>query len=92
MIDHNIRIKLIDSIEEAEKEMEKIGVDIQGIKIMTPRLLYRVIKLENVDNRAAIIIKQEMLASGSDAALSRDAFDLSNKKGDVLLMGTIISD
>jgi dihydropteroate synthase len=89
MIKHNIRIRLIDSIEEAEREMEGIGVDIQGIKIMAPKLLYRVIKLENVDNRAAIIIKQEMLASGSDAALSRDAFDLSNKKGDVLLMGTI---
>ena len=73
-IEHNVRIKLIDSLEEAEKEMKGIGVDVQGIKIMAPRFLYRVIKLENVDNRAAIIIKQEMLASGSDAALSRDAF------------------
>ena len=89
MIKHNIRIRLIHSLEEAEREMEGVGVDIQGIKIMAPRFLYRVIKLENVDNRAANIIKQEMLASGSDAALSRDVFNLNNKKGDVLLMGTI---
>lgn len=89
MTEHNVRIKLIDNLEEAEKEMKKIGVDIQGMEIMAPKLLYRVIKLENVDHRAANIIKQEMLASGSDVALSREVFNLTDKKGDVLLMGTI---
>lgn len=75
--------------EAIEKEFKRIGVYPQGIEIMTPKFQFKIIKLKELDSRAANIIKQEMLSAGGEAALSKDAVENTGKATDVLLAGTL---
>jgi len=70
-------------------EMKHIGVHPNGIPIMLKKALNRAVKIEGVDIRQALIIKQEMLSAGGDAAISRGAIDLSVPQTDVLLLGNM---
>ncbi len=82
----NIQI-LSASPEELRKEMQKIGVSPYGIKEMLPEAVSFLIKLENVDFKAANILKQEMLSLDGEAAIPRDALDGSEKKTSAILIG-----
>ncbi|MFH1097094.1 MAG: dihydropteroate synthase [Candidatus Desantisbacteria bacterium] len=85
---HNIRILNIVHEKDIIREMHHMNVDPQGINLMTPKAVDNVIKLENVPLKCALILKQEMLARGGDAALSKGAIDLSVDATDILLIGT----
>jgi len=85
----DIELKKIETVADAEIEMEKIGVHPGGILIMATKALHRVIKIKDVETRAANIIKQEMLACGADAAVSKGTVGSQIEKTDVLVMGTI---
>ncbi|MFZ5641555.1 MAG: dihydropteroate synthase [Bacillota bacterium] len=86
-----IRIRAInvDNQRQAKKEIRSIGADEGGLRRMAPKAVHRVIKIENVKLPAAIIIKEEMLGKGGDAALTRAAGNLKAETSDVLLMGTV---
>jgi len=79
----------ITSLEEAREEMERVGVDPIGIKLMENKFLLKVIKLKDVRNAVANIIKQEMLSIGADAAVNRNTVNCRAEKTDVILMATI---
>jgi dihydropteroate synthase len=83
-----VRIVSIDDSLSARSEMGKIGVHETGIRLMEKKAIFYSIKLENVKSQAASIIKQEMLASGGEAAVSWDVISFSRKRSDVLLLGT----
>lgn len=85
----NPRVLLIEDVECAKRVLTEIGVDEKGISIMAPKAIYRVVKIEQIDSRAANIIKQEMLSRGGEAALSKDVYLLSDSKTDVIIMGTL---
>jgi len=70
------------------KEMALIGVDPVGIDIMEGKSRHHLFRLDDVDLRAALILKQDMLSLGGEAALSREAAGLNIRKTPVLLMGT----
>ena len=55
---------------------------------MIPKAVFKCIKLKNISNRAANILKQEMLSKGGEAAVAKEALD-SQGSTDVLLMGTL---
>ncbi len=84
-----VRAIRIDDAAQANKELALIGVDDPGINIMKTKAVHRVIKVENVSTKAAIILKQEMLSKGGEAAVSRAVGNFSADKTDVLLMGTV---
>ncbi len=84
-----VRAIQIDDAAQAKKELALIGADAPGISIMTAKAVHRVIKVENVPTRAAVILKQEMLSKGGEAAVSRGVGNFSVDKTDVLLMGTV---
>ncbi|MBU2565357.1 MAG: dihydropteroate synthase [Candidatus Thermoplasmatota archaeon] len=84
----NIRIRIVENLNDARKEIVKIGSDPVGVKIMSPKAVHRIIKIEKIDSRAANIMKQSMLSAGGDVAVSRNAL-LGKQKTDVLIMGTI---
>ncbi|MEW6095277.1 MAG: dihydropteroate synthase [bacterium] len=86
---NNIRVLEIFSEEQVISEMKTIGVHPDGIELMAKKAVYRVIKLEDVELKLAIILKQEMLSLGADAALTKDAILLKCKTTDVLLMGNL---
>lgn len=76
-------------LQEVAEEMRTIGVHPGGVAIMAPKAVFRLVRLEGVDPRGAVIIKQELLSRGGDAALPRAASDFSLAPATVLLMGTL---
>lgn len=84
------RPRLIDpGPSRIRNEMVLMGVDPVGIDIMEGKSRHHLIRLDDVDLRAALILKQDMLSLGGEAALSREAAGLDIRKTPVLLMGTV---
>jgi len=84
-----MRVLEISGPQELKQIMQDIGVDPYGIKIMLPKAVSHLVKLNSVSNIAANILKQEMLSIGADATVSQWTVDCSKPKTDVLLMGTL---
>ncbi|MEM4633840.1 MAG: hypothetical protein QW275_01665 [Candidatus Anstonellaceae archaeon] len=78
-----------DTIEEASKQIRAIDVSEECVRIMRDKAVFRLVKLHNVRNAVANIIKQEMISSGGDATVSQWTVNCSRPTTDVLLMGTI---
>jgi len=70
-------------------EMSRMGVDPTGIRIMEEKGRHLLVRLDDLDIRAALILKQDMLSIGGEAALSRETAGLKVKTTPVLLMGTV---
>ncbi|MEW5759714.1 MAG: dihydropteroate synthase [Candidatus Thermoplasmatota archaeon] len=88
-MNHNPHIKTVNSYSALKAEMEKIGASKDGIELMVPKGLHRIVKLENLRNREANIIKQELLACGGDAAISWKALSFGTKRSDALLLANL---
>ena len=89
MTDYNPHIIDIKNLNSAKDAIKKIGSDPQSIKIMAPKAISKVIKLENIILQDAIIIKQDMLSIGGEVAVPKNTFELHKKTGDILIIGTI---
>ncbi|RLF45858.1 MAG: dihydropteroate synthase [Thermoplasmata archaeon] len=81
-------LRIIRNEEDSRKEMEAIGVEEGGIKIMVPKSFHYCIKFYGLEPQDAIIMKQEMLAAGGDVAISQYAIPPHGKKTDALVIGT----
>jgi dihydropteroate synthase len=77
------------TLQEAKNEIQNIGSDPKSIEIMAPKAVLKAIKVKNVVLQDAIIIKQDMLSIGGEVAIPKDAFELKEKRADILIMGTI---
>ena len=86
---HNPIILDIKTLDDARKEIKKIGSDPYSIEIMAPKAISKVIKLKNVVLQDAIIIKQDMLSIGGEVAVPKNTFELHEKTGEILIIGTI---
>lgn len=84
-----IGVKFIPNSSEAYREIELVGSDSWGCKLMVPKALHRVLKITGLNPKQANIIKQEMLAKGGDAAVAKGVVNHTVETTDVLLMGTI---
>ncbi|MCL6588851.1 MAG: dihydropteroate synthase [Firmicutes bacterium] len=62
--------------------MESIGVDPRGIEIMAGKFQHFTVRLFGLSYRQALIIKQEMLARGAEAAISQETFKGRPEIGD----------
>ncbi len=87
----NMKISVVslNNPKEIRKELGKIGVGKEGVEIMAPKALFRVIKLEKIKREAANILKQEALSLGAEAAVHREVISGKIKQTDCLLMGTV---
>jgi len=85
---HLIRSLIMTSSREALREMDRVGVDPTGLKLMVGKTLHLNLKVEGLDPRTANLLKQEMLSLGGDAAVDRRGFDCSLESTDAILMGT----
>lgn len=83
------RVIEIKSLEQAKEEMRKIGVDPQGVEIMAPKALFLSLKIKDVKNQAANILKQEMLALGGESAVSYEVCAFKPGNSTVILFGTL---
>ncbi len=89
MTKHNLRILNIKTLQDVKEEIRKIGSDPKSVDIMAPKAISKVIKLENIILQDAIIIKQDMLSVGGEVAVPKKTFELYNKTGDILVIGTL---
>jgi len=86
---YNPHIIDVKTLQDAKSEIQKIGSDPQSIDIMAPKTISKVIKLENVILQDAIIIKQDMLSIGGEVAVPKKTFELHEKTGEILIIGTL---
>lgn len=86
---HTIQIKTIQSLEEAEKAIKEIDSDPYSIPIMSPKMVHRIIQVDNVILQDAIIIKQDMLSIGGEVAVPQKTFELHQEKASILISGTL---
>ncbi len=84
-----VRAIKIDNKDQAKREISLIGADDAGVNLMAPKAVHRLIRVENLSSKAAVILKQEMLSKGGEAAVSRGVGNFSVETTDVLLMGTV---
>ncbi len=75
-------------ISDPEQELQNLGCERPGIALMAPKARLYTFKLRHVPIRAALILKQEALSLGAEAALPREVITLEPEQVDVLLMGT----
>lgn len=76
--------------KDAIREMQKIGVDPYGIKIMKDKTVFRLVRLNKIKPALANIIKESILSAGGDAALHKLSCACKVEYTDVLIMGTIV--
>ncbi|MFA5930345.1 MAG: hypothetical protein WC861_05670 [Candidatus Micrarchaeia archaeon] len=86
---YKARLVAAKTAGDAAKEIRKIGVSDDCVRIMSDKAVFRLVKLHKVRNAVANIIKQDMLSMGADATVSQWTVDCSRKSTDVLLMGTL---
>jgi len=83
----NARVFNTRGTAELEAEMARIGSEGPGIARMIHKAVHFVVKVHGVRAPAALILKEEMLAKGGDAAIHRDCLTNRIERSDVLLMG-----
>jgi dihydropteroate synthase len=84
-----VRVLDIRELSQAAEELRRVGADPRSWDIMAPKAVFKVIKVTDLPLPAAIILKQEMLSLGADAAVAREVITAKIKSSDVLLLGTV---
>ncbi len=82
------RVVLIDSREDAAREMRAIGVCEGGVDAMQDKAWSVALKISGASVPVAHILKQQMLSLGGDAAVHAHVLTHAVESSDVLLMGT----
>lgn len=85
----NPQVLNIETTEQAAVEMKKIECTSAGIAIMKDKAVFKVIKLTDINTKAANILKQTFLSKGGEVAISRHCADLSRETSDVIIMATL---
>ncbi|WP_319508950.1 dihydropteroate synthase [uncultured Methanolobus sp.] len=88
--DFEVSIMDIVHPDDAEYLMKSMGVTGTGAKVMKNKTISKVIRVNNITTTEALIIKQEILARGGDAALERDAVSHETERTDVIIIGTLL--
>ncbi len=86
--DRGVRVLASADAHTIHRELARVGCADIGVRLLTPKSLARLLRLEAVPTPAAVILKQEMLAVGGDAALHYGAGESQLSETDVVLLGT----
>ncbi|CAG0978508.1 partial dihydropteroate synthase, partial [Methanosarcinales archaeon] len=78
----------IKNINDCQKAMLSIGSTSTGSHVMKKKTLILNILINNISTTEALIIKQEMLARGGDAALPREAVSHETQTVSLIISGT----
>lgn len=82
------RVLLVNTPDDAIREMRKIGVSEGGIQAMTGKARTIAIKVSGACCPSAHVLKEQMLSIGGDAAVARDVITHKIETTDIILMGT----
>ncbi|KKH48049.1 dihydropteroate synthase [Methanosarcina sp. 1.H.T.1A.1] len=87
---YEVSVLDVKTPQDACIAMRNIGATRVGSQVMQGKCIHLMLKIRNLTTTEALIIKQEMLARGGDAALARDAVSHETETTDVLVMGTLL--
>lgn len=79
----------VEEPSDVEEVMMGFNVYDEGARLMGKKGVFKIIALRGVSNPLALILKQEMLAAGGEAALPKGAILCRGDRADVLAMGTL---
>ncbi len=82
-------LRIVRSRDDGINILKKIGVHREAIDIMLPKMFHLNIMFKKIAPQDAIILKQEMLSIGGDAAISEKALPPYSENTDALLMGNM---
>jgi dihydropteroate synthase len=85
----NPRFLSIDDLDDAYSRLGELGPSDEGKLYMAPKMVQRVVHVDNVDTRAANILKQNMLSIGGEASLPKEVFDFSGQHVSVIISGSL---
>ncbi|MCL2388919.1 MAG: dihydropteroate synthase, partial [Elusimicrobia bacterium] len=83
-----IRKVKINSPKEAQDFIKTTACDDYAVKLLSKKAVPQVFVIENLDNRAANILKQEALSCGADVAVSSDISRFKKGVSKVVLVGS----
>jgi len=84
-----IRALDIKTEEEGLKEFKEIGASNSGSYIMVGKIFPLSLKIRGVNQVAANILKQEMLARGGDVVTSRNSLTETKGRTDIIIQGSV---
>jgi dihydropteroate synthase len=87
--DSRVRYLHVTSEEEALCALKGVETDPDTIRETLPKMTHVNIIIEDIERKAANVIKQEMRSIGGDAAIASDAIGCRVADTDVILMGTL---
>lgn len=87
-MDHRARVLDLRRPQELRAEMAALGVHARAVDWLADKARFRAVRLENVDGRAAALLKQEMLAIGADCAVHQRVASFNADPAVVVLLGS----
>ena len=75
--------------EDLTETLRRTEVDERGFGVLSRKGSFRILNVRGLSSMEAIIIKQEMLARGGDAAIPKLALRCDKRPEEVLIFGTI---
>ena len=82
------RYRFLHNTKDISTCFETVECDEAGIRIMAEKAVFLSIELQHISLRAAIILKQEMMAIGGEVVLSREVMTLKPEKTKSIVLGT----
>ena len=81
------RLLTVHSPADADRQLAALHIDPFTVRNLGPKMVYRLVRVEGVDSRESLVLKQEMIAVGGDAAMGRES-EPEHSHPVVILMGT----
>ncbi len=86
----NLRVLRVEGQSDARALLEELGSDGAGVNIMSRKMVQLAVSVENVQARAAHIIKEVMLSRGGECATPRALLTLDGaERVRVVMIGTL---
>jgi dihydropteroate synthase len=91
-VDEELEVEVLNYLGQGEDLAETLSlteVDERGFGTLCKKGSFRILAVRGVSSMEAIIIKQEMLARGGDAAIPKLALRCDPRPEEVLIFGTV---
>ncbi|MDD1754768.1 MAG: dihydropteroate synthase, partial [Methanothrix sp.] len=75
--------------EDIAETLRQTEVDERGFGIICKKSSFRVVAVRGLSSMESLVIKQEMLARGGDAAIPKLALRCDKRPQEVLIIGTV---
>lgn len=88
----DVRVEVLDWMGNGQDLIEplrRIEIDERGAETLIKKGSFRILTVRGLSSMEAIIIKQEMLARGGDAAIPKLALRCDPRPEDVIILGTL---